>query len=1324
MAVNEKLQAEVAITAKVDQKSFQNAEKLVDKLTWKRSIIFDADTSKFNKKLTDAVKELWKISNKKVELNVDVNKKSLQKNIWEIDKEIASILKVDPFEKAMNKIRVSVSKGVNKVVNEVDRIQQKFTQLSSKQFKAGTITVHAETNEAVNRLTALSKQSQKIRAELEKWEKIYNVKVDTTSAVNSLINTNSVLNQTQAKITQTVNSFNKLKSKSFAVTLQDKVTKWLNNIKSRLEEIWRKKTKVQVDGSWLAKTENSLKWIWYKLIEIWAVAGTAKWIQVVSDSYTSLINKLSTVTQTRNEAEEWFKALTVTANNARVPVEEYITTFQRLQLVNKELGWSLEETNRMVETLSKWLIASWATTSEAASVMLQFSQAFWAWRLQGDEFRSISENMPILLDILAKQLWVARWELKELAKEWKITSEVLREALLGIWVEKIWTMFDSTTATMWQALTIIKNNLLVAFWELDKATWLTEKVVWALSKLNNIITAIGNNQGLLKVIWLIWSFVGIIASVFWAVKVFQLLQVAVSAVAAALWALWTPVLVIAWVISAIIVFRNELAPLIEQFNWVKEKAMELWQSLLNLWQTLIGSLWPAVVSLVQAIVNLLTPALWVFIKWLETLMWVLTTLVNLFVEWVIPWWKAWGDAVVWLLEKMRLIPSWIDPVTEKIKKNTEALKENAKQTKEVQDAQEQTVKSYKNLNDATNWLSDAVLEHTRREKELQAQLDQWIITEEEFQKAIEEWKEALYAMWESVEEVKKALEIIQDEQLSYMDKIQKMNELRLSRSEFVALINVLRDARMEAIATAKAVAQALRTEYEWAKMRAEFKNIEAGWSAWSTWAWSLATTKDVWLQFVAGQYYEEWFKADMELKQLEKDLENFNAEVEKSIKYKDEFGWWADPNDRYWTKWAGAWSWSWSGWWSSKQQDEYAKKEKELREQALKDIERVNDNQIMDEKEKAMEIKRINEKLEKDLADLRKDAVEKGLDINKEWVEEVEKAEKEKQESIKKTYDLLNDALKEIQDVFEDAIDAEKDKLEEFEDQVKDARKEIEDLREDVKKLDEDIANLWKEKEDKLQERFNKVKEEIEKKTKDVNEIMEKFNKAQQYWLIRQEWWEWLPNKDLQGNHWESALKDYAKMPKLQEELNELLREEKQLREALSEEQIKEAEAKAKMTETEKIILEYQEKIAKKEAEKQAKEDAIKEKEEEIALLQESIDRQNQMIEEFEERKLQIEEEFKLKKFDIEKQITDNLEREAIARERILERLNEKALETISNMRLAWLWAPWTPQGWLASMNNTTNRTVNIWEINMNVSWQDDARAVIEQIENYWNWIY
>ena len=33
MAVNEKLQAEVAITAKVDQKSFQNAEKLVDKLT-------------------------------------------------------------------------------------------------------------------------------------------------------------------------------------------------------------------------------------------------------------------------------------------------------------------------------------------------------------------------------------------------------------------------------------------------------------------------------------------------------------------------------------------------------------------------------------------------------------------------------------------------------------------------------------------------------------------------------------------------------------------------------------------------------------------------------------------------------------------------------------------------------------------------------------------------------------------------------------------------------------------------------------------------------------------------------------------------------------------------------------------------------------------------------------------------------------------------------------------------------------------------------------------------------------------------------------------
>jgi len=58
----------------------------------------------------------------------------------------------------------------------------------------------------------------------------------------------------------------------------------------------------------------------------------------------------------------------------------------------------------IMDSLSKGLSATGAEASEVNSVMLQLAQAFGSGRLAGDEFRSVSENMPILLDILAKRL--------------------------------------------------------------------------------------------------------------------------------------------------------------------------------------------------------------------------------------------------------------------------------------------------------------------------------------------------------------------------------------------------------------------------------------------------------------------------------------------------------------------------------------------------------------------------------------------------------------------------------------------------------------------------------------------------------------------------------------------------------------------------------------------------------------------------------------------------------------------------------------------------------------------------------------------------------
>ncbi|AWK86547.1 hypothetical protein DEW08_10115 [Azospirillum thermophilum] len=57
------------------------------------------------------------------------------------------------------------------------------------------------------------------------------------------------------------------------------------------------------------------------------------------------------------------------------------------------------------------------------------SQALASGRLQGDEYRSLAENMPALTREIARTMGVTTGELKSLASEGLITTDVVLKAL-------------------------------------------------------------------------------------------------------------------------------------------------------------------------------------------------------------------------------------------------------------------------------------------------------------------------------------------------------------------------------------------------------------------------------------------------------------------------------------------------------------------------------------------------------------------------------------------------------------------------------------------------------------------------------------------------------------------------------------------------------------------------------------------------------------------------------------------------------------------------------------------------------------------------------
>lgn len=227
-------------------------------------------------------------------------------------------------------------------------------------------------------------------------------------------------------------------------------------------------TQAATQSNALTSSIHSLKGAFLAL----GVAFSVSQIIDTADSYRLLEGRLKLVTSSSDELASVSAKLFAIAQATSSSFESVVQTFTRTARAADNLGVSQGEILRITETLGNALRVSGASSTEASAAMLQLSQAFQSGVLQGDEFRSLSEQLPILLDLVAKQMGVTRGELKALGSEGKITGTILAQTLL--------TNFDALQAqaqllpvTLGQAFTQLGNSVLKFAGEADKATGAT-----------------------------------------------------------------------------------------------------------------------------------------------------------------------------------------------------------------------------------------------------------------------------------------------------------------------------------------------------------------------------------------------------------------------------------------------------------------------------------------------------------------------------------------------------------------------------------------------------------------------------------------------------------------------------------------------------------------------------------------------------------------------------------------------------------------------------------------------------------------------------------
>ncbi|CAI2439816.1 Phage-related minor tail protein [Serratia ficaria] len=129
-----------------------------------------------------------------------------------------------------------------------------------------------------------------------------------------------------------------------------------------------------------------------------------------------------------------------------------------LERATRSYGTSVDDVARLTTIINQGFVVSGATAQEASNAVIQLSQGLASGALRGEEFNSVTEQGGRLATALADSLGVNIGQLRTMAAEGKLTTDVVVNGLLSQG-DAIGKEFANTTTTIGQALEIANNNI-------------------------------------------------------------------------------------------------------------------------------------------------------------------------------------------------------------------------------------------------------------------------------------------------------------------------------------------------------------------------------------------------------------------------------------------------------------------------------------------------------------------------------------------------------------------------------------------------------------------------------------------------------------------------------------------------------------------------------------------------------------------------------------------------------------------------------------------------------------------------------------------------
>lgn len=187
-----------------------------------------------------------------------------------------------------------------------------------------------------------------------------------------------------------------------------------------------------------------------------AVAGVGG-IIATADQMQNLASQIRLATDSTEQFHAVQTKLRAIANEQRSSFDAVVDLYSNSQRSLSALGKSQQDVINFTRNMTMAMNVGGRSAQAQAAALTQLGQALASGVLRGDEFNSVAEQAPILMDLIAKEMGVTSNAIRDLAKDGKITADVVYNAVAKA-TDSLSAMSAKMPTTVSQALQVIKNE--------------------------------------------------------------------------------------------------------------------------------------------------------------------------------------------------------------------------------------------------------------------------------------------------------------------------------------------------------------------------------------------------------------------------------------------------------------------------------------------------------------------------------------------------------------------------------------------------------------------------------------------------------------------------------------------------------------------------------------------------------------------------------------------------------------------------------------------------------------------------------------------------